>query len=150
MVEILPMLAKDIELVWELGIATPEFDTGDQSPRFYSQEALGRMVESDDCVCLVAKNKDDEVVGFILTSILTAPRDAIIHTIRVADDFQKQGVGAMLFDQTLTLLEQRPDDCNHYQLETQLRNWGVHSFLTKQGVTGGTPMLRFDGMLPRK
>lgn len=143
------MTDEDIDYVRKIGLQIKEFDVGTETPSFYSQSALTRMVEDKSCICLVAKVKG-LLAGFILTSILSAARDAYIHTIMVLPKYRKQGIAGQLLQETLKRLEDRPDDCNHVFGDIQEENEASLNLFKRNYFQVGQKFRYIDLMLPRK
>ncbi|MCH7951498.1 GNAT family N-acetyltransferase [Patescibacteria group bacterium] len=143
-----PMSLSDITKVREVGLKVPEFAVGTETPSFYSEEAMRKMVESNDCITLVARVEGD-IVGFMLTSILPAARDAYIHAVAVTETYRRQGIAGQLIDETLTQLEARPEDCNHVFGDIQIENEASLKLFEKHGFQIGKQFNYIDTMLPR-
>ena len=137
---------EDIDSIIQLGTDVPQFDTGTNSLKFFSEETLERMVKSDNCVLLAAK-RSGEIIGFIITSINIDTRDAYIHTILVIEQVRNQGIGGMLLDKTLTKLRETPEKCNHVFGLVHPDNLASLHLLARLGFDSGTVFKYNDMML---
>lgn len=146
---IVSMANKDIDSVRSIGLQVKEFDVGTETPSFYTQSALIRMAKDRSCICLVAKVKG-LLVGFILTSILAAARDAYIHTIMVLPKYRKQGIAGQLLQETLKRLKEKTDDCNHVFGDIQEENEASLNLFKRNNFQVGRKFRYIDLMLPKK
>ena len=141
------MDAKDVDDIIDLAFDIPQFDTGTNSQKFFSKSTLSDMIQSEDCVTLVAE-KEKKVIGFIITSILNASKDAYIHTLFVHVNNRHRGIGRKLVQRTLEILKQRPDHCNHVFGIVKVENEVAANLLEKEGFEIGTDFKYIDLMLP--
>ena len=107
------------------------------------------MAKSPDCVVFVAK-VGDEVAGFTLTSLLTAARDAYIHTITVTEKFRNQGLAGELLKRTLEEIKTRQPEINHVFTDIQIENEASVNLFKKYGFKVGRPFYYVDMMLQEK
>lgn len=143
------MTIHDADRVIELGTQISQFDTGTNSMKFYCKETLGKMIHSENCIMLTAK-KGDEIIGFMLTSVLPDARDAYMHSLFVDKNFRNKGIGSALVEKTMIILEKRPDECNHVFGLVRNENVGTLNFLTNRGFDSGNGFRYIDLMLPRE
>ena len=135
----------DIPQLRTIGLGIPKFTTRTDTPSFYSEEALSRMAQSPECVALVAK-VGDEIAGFALTSLLTAARDAYIHTVAVTEKFRGQGLAVDLLRRTLNEIRVKQPEINHVFTDIQVENEPSISLFKKLGFDVGRKFYYVDTM----
>ena len=145
-VEIRRMQIENLGDVIKLGLSASEFDTGTESPQFYSKETLSKWIGSPNGILLVAET-EGEFAGFIITAYNPDSKDAYIHTVSVVDKFRRRGVGDQLLDKTLTELEKT--DCNHVYGLIKPSNESAKKLFEKYGFVLGELFHYSDRTLPR-
>jgi ribosomal protein S18 acetylase RimI-like enzyme len=143
-----PMRKEDIDIVTRLAERVTEFDTGTNSLKFFKRQTLEEMIQSDECITLVARS-DIGVIGFVITSINSATKDAYIHTIYIVEQERKKGVGTLLMQETLLALQKRPEDCNHIFGLVEAENHKGMKLVEKVGFEPGKKFQYVDMMLTK-
>lgn len=141
------MEARDLDSVIVMGTSTEEFDTGTESPQFYSRATLEKWIQSPNGVLLVAEY-NTEIVGFRLAAYNPDSRDGYLHTIMVKKEFRGKGIGGLLMDETLRRLMAL--GCNHVVALVQEGNDSTLGFLRSNGFDIGGKFHYCDVTLPRE
>lgn len=145
---IFPMMPDEVDAVYTLGTLTPEFQTGTSAPQMYSKEALLRAINDRDHIMIVALD-GEQLIGFCMTAIDTALRDAEIHTLVVKPEYQGKGIGTWLLEETLWRLGFRSNDVNRVVSFVQETNVEMQEFMRRHGFQKGTKFYPMELMLPR-
>ncbi len=142
------MMPTMVDEVYELGISSPQLQTGTEAPQMYSKEALLRAIKDPDHIMLVAVDKD-KLVGFSITGIDKALRDAEIHEFVVRAEYRRTGIGNQLLEETLRTLEETTE-VNHVVSHVQIDNSTMKEFLQKRNFQRGGDFTWMEVMLPRR
>lgn len=140
------MAEADLDEVIALGLATPEIQTGTESPQFYYRETLERWIESPNGILLVAK-VEGNLAGFRIADYNPYSRDGHLHVTIVKNEYRGQGVGRKLLNVTLGELESL--GCNHVYCEVEEDNEVVLEFFRKNNFDIGRRFYRVERTLPR-
>lgn len=95
--------AKDVDAIYDLGRAVPQFAVNEETITFWPKDILGQAVASDDTIVLVAE-ADQHIVGFIIANLNVSLRKAIIENVYVRPENRDAGTGSKLLDELLTSL----------------------------------------------
>lgn len=141
------MMSDQVDEVYNLGIQTPQLGTGTETPQMYSKEALQRAINDPDHILLVAV-ENRKVIGFSITGIDNALRDAEMHELSVAEQYRQSGIGSQLVEETLRILEETTD-VNHVVGHVQVENVQMQKFLQDRNFLKGRNFTWMEIMLPR-
>ena len=104
---------------------------------FWSKDDYLSELEREDSIFKIARNADENVVGFALVRLLSGNSDAAkisfdsseILNIAVRNSFQKRGVGQMIFDEILLSLKEK--NVKEIWLEVRASNANAIAFYRK-------------------
>lgn len=149
-IRITGMSPEDIRAVTKLANSAPELATGTDTPDFYSEPTLRRLIQSANSATFVARHGldtyNEKVVGFLLGQALPGTRDAYIHCTVMAPDFRKQGIASEL----TKVAEERFIElgCNHVFSVIALENFPMLAVKRRLGYSIGLkPMVYVDKMI---
>lgn len=95
---------------------------------------LNEIVKTDS-LCKVARTEGNEVVGFAVVRLLLGDYEkfdsAEIYNIAVTAEFQKHGIGQLLFDEVKSVLSEK--DVSEIWLEVRKSNENAKRFYLKNG-----------------
>lgn len=144
-IRILKMKIEYLDRVIKLGFSTSEFQTGTETPQFYSKQTLAKWINSPNGILLVAKSSGDEFAGFSITAYNPDSRDAYVDCIVVVDKFRRKGVGDKLLAKTFE--ELKNTDCNHIYCLVEQYNGISKRFFEKHDFKTGNLFYYTDKML---
>ncbi len=134
-----------LDSVIELGLSTPELQTGTKAPQFYSKETLKNWIKSVNGILLTALVKDN-FAGFSITAYNPDSRDGYIHFIAIRDEYRRIGIGSKLLIYTLNELEKL--GCNHVYGLVQIGNESTKKFMRNHGFEIGEAFNYVQRVLP--
>ncbi len=103
MVTIRKAQPQDIDSIYSLGSAVPEFLVNKRTVNFWPKKVLREAVTANDVVVLVAE-VDHKVVGFVIASLTSSLRKATIENIYVHTESRGNGIGDELLASLLEVL----------------------------------------------
>ncbi len=114
-IQIRKLREEDLDWVIELGLNTPEFNTGTEAAQFYSSKTLQKWIKDSNGVTLMAE-MEGQRTGFLLGYYMEGPNDGYINCIVVGENYRRKGIGKMLQESALAEFEQKGPEgnrCNH-------------------------------------
>ncbi|WP_028486047.1 GNAT family N-acetyltransferase [Thiomicrorhabdus chilensis] len=98
------------------------------------QTALAHIIQSVDCVCKVATNEQDRVIGMgtaqWVYSTATGNKSAWIEDLVIDQKYRSQGIGQQLLNQIIECCQKA--GCSRAQLVYDLENEAAIEFYRKQ------------------
>lgn len=122
MIEIRPMLTKDIAECMEIGRKS--------GLSYWSSDGFQDELARDDSVALVAENEIG-IAGFIIGRVIQPEHIAEVYNIGVRSDSRRSGVGRELIEQFSA--ECRKHNVNTIWLEARASNSGALAFYERSG-----------------
>lgn len=145
--QILPMQAEDLETVIQIGLTTPEFQTGTDAAQFYSPETMKRWITDLNGVTLVAK-VDKALAGFLLGAYMQGPNDAYFNCLVVLPEYQGQGIGSALLQTALDKFQKM--GCDHVFGVVKDDNANTIKMMKKNRFQIGEVFRYVETMLPQR
>ncbi len=105
------------------------------APEFFLEHA-NELIKQDDALFILAKS-DNQIVGYCASKIsekppvYAEPRYGEIENLAVSKDFQRQGVGEKLFQETVKWLQKR--NIKRIEIMVTIRNPKSNNFWKKMG-----------------
>lgn len=132
---------KDSSRIYEMGTETREFEVSDDEDIFWNKSTLEQWFSNSKDVCLVAE-KDNQIVGFILSHIHIPTGKVEIENIFVGEAYRGQGVASELFQNLLDDYESQ--DAEFAVAITLEDNTKIHEFNRKMGFQRGSNVIWWD------
>jgi ribosomal protein S18 acetylase RimI-like enzyme len=137
------MKKSDVKSVIALALESPHLQDHDGPPEFLSPSIIEGYVKSPHDIVLTAK-KGQELIGFSITQYNGYSKVAYLEDILVIDKYQAQGIGSILYDQTVKILKSR--NCVDIWALVHTKNPQMLAFLHKRGFNKGRTFYLMDKM----
>lgn len=138
----------DVEIIQEIFSAAPNLeDVVGESAAFADAELIAMMEDERDMV-IVATNKDDVVVGFLIGTHSPAAKTAYISDIAVAEQERGNGYGTALIQHAITKVERH--GVSFIWLLTDEQDQGMVPLLQRSGFERGREFRLYQRITPQK
>lgn len=98
----------DISEIINIGKSTEEFDISEDEEKFWPEESLRKWIDNDDDIILVAE-KDNNIIGFILSHMHKPTGKVEIENIYVKKDYRREGIGRSLQEELLSRYKKKKE-----------------------------------------
>lgn len=143
---------EDLEWIIQLGLNTPEFNTGTAAAQFYSLRTLEGWIRDPNGVTLIAE-MEGQKAGFLLGYYMAGPNDGYINCTAVAENYRRRGVGKRLQESALAEFGQKGPEgnkCNHVFCVVSETDEAMLNLQKQVGLEIGGKFYYVETMLPRR